>query len=195
MSYPIADIDARAMVARASVPADRLARANRRVERVSLPTGGDTSMEGAIMATSNNPSDGNANQTPEAQARIALALEMLADQERKDAEKAVAKAKKAAEKAAKGEQPNAAHAILTVIVRALRANDVANAGNPDAHRAYVNTLAGFVDTAAQLPNVTTATDFRVIGQLIETTMPKVPVVTVPDATEPATEPVTVPDSK
>lgn len=193
MSYPIADTDARAMVARASVPADRLACANRRVERVSLPTGGDTSMKGAIMATSNT--DGNTNQTPEEQARIALALEMLAEQERKDAEKAVAKAKKAAEKAAKGEQPNAAHAILTVIVRALRANDVANAGNPDAHRAYVNTLAGFVDTAAQLPNVTTATDFRVIGQLIETTMPKVPVVTVPDATEPATEPVTVPDSK
>jgi hypothetical protein len=108
-------------------------------------------------------------------ARVALALQLLADQERKDAEKEAKRLARQAEKAAKGEQPNAAHAFLHTIVRAFTQADRAFPDDADAYRAEIRRVLGFVDTAAQMGNTTTANDFRVIGQLIATTMPKVPV--------------------
>lgn len=125
------------------------------------------------MATNDKP---NANgQTPE-EARIALALELLAAQEVKDAEKERKRQERAAEKAAKGEEPNAAHTWTATLVRAVRAANLAYADDDAAFRAYVTgQLAGMMDTFAGMSNLTTSTDARVIGQLIETTMPKVPV--------------------
>jgi hypothetical protein len=105
---------------------------------------------------------------------LARARAIVAAQEAKEAEKARKAAERKAAREAAGEQPNAAHQMLKTIVNALVAADTA-LSDAKEYRDYIRSLTGLVDTAAKMPNVTTAVDFKVIGSLIDNTRPTVPV--------------------
>lgn len=122
---------------------------------------------------STTPSDQNGMSDQE---RVERALALLAIADAKEAEKAAKKAKREAERSAPDyvAPPNASHVFLRKYVDSVNAANTAFDGDDAQFRSYIMSTLAFVDTAARGSNLTTARDFEVMGNLIETTRPTVP---------------------
>ena len=115
-------------------------------------------------------------------ARIAMAMALLEEADKKAKAKAEAKAKREAERSVPGytAPPNAPHVFLRRLVTYVTNSNLASNGDNDKFHSDIMALLPFVDTVAKGDNTTQSRDFEVIGNLIATMTPSLP---VPSPTE------------
>ena len=93
----------------------------------------------------------------------------------KKAKREEAARKRAADKLLHGETPNAPHQFVATLVKYVVSADAAFADDDAKFRAAIMQMVSLADTAAGGQNINTARDFGVIGGIITTMTPTLPV--------------------